>query len=736
MRTSLLALFLILAPAAMAQNWAGILNSSRAIDWSQQAAVNFTIPSGSWTQCVTAACNTVTSAGSSATAAQINAAIASTPGTVGNGQYVLLPAGTYTVNNCIKWEGHSYTVLRGANPRTTILNFTGNCGGWSGNTHVNLRSSQNSIFDCCAAGVSPAVIQPGGSNSLNITGTVEGGAGVYPQGATHITVSGVGSDTPIVGTLLIIDQDNDTTAAAGWLQCDVNSPAPACSANGGSSGRIFSSTHVTRSQTQVVRITNISGSTYTISPGLYASNIRSSQNPGAWWNTNSALCIQCGIENLTFDNRANSTGIVEAINIVSCYDCWLKNIRNLDGGGRNHIYANQNGPVIIRDSYFFFTVGTGNGGGYGIDPVESSDWLVENNIFDEVPAMIVGENYSGWVVAYNFTWNNVPGGVGMNPSYPSHDPGSHMNLFEGNYFNGVSMDTQHGASPTFTYFRNDFPGNQPAPLDPSNSGSTQNMAPFEIQANQHGENIIGNTLGIVKCVGGTYNGRPADKDSQCIGGGTASGTSWAVAYEHSPNVGSSGGACYQAIYLLGYPDNCTNAVPPATFIADVEVHNEMMRWGNYDTVNAAVQWNSAEVPTSSFTFFTPLSVPANHNLPASFYYSSKPAWWNGVGFTAPPFPPIGPDVTGGNLAGLGGHAYEIPARLCYEQTPQDSTNYPATAIIAFDAATCYSTTSTPPPPAPATNMFIRILAKEKDYEASLLADYLFGTHWMPEESRK
>ena len=75
---------------------------------------------------------------------------------------------------------------------------------------------------------------------------------------------------------------------------------------------------------------------------------------------------------------------------------------------------------------------------------------------------------------------------------------------------------------------------------------------------------------------------------------------------------------------------------------------------------------------------------ANQSLPASFYLTAKPTWWP----TAEPWPPIGPDVTGGNIANVGGHAYKIPAELCYENLGglADGTG---PLLTNFDAANCY-----------------------------------------------
>jgi hypothetical protein len=685
---SFILLLLMIPSSASAQAWSGILDSSRAIDWRNVPSVSFAIPSGSWSQCATTACTTLTAAGTGATAAQINAAIASAPANT----FVKLGTGTFSLSSCIDWAGHSHVVLRGNGPLNTIIKFTAGCGGYSGGTDVAMRASVN-IFDQSAS------TQPGASNALTLTGTAGSasggptGPGLYPQGATQITVSGVGSDKPHVGTMLFIDQANEIAPAAGWLQCSAGS----CSANGANNGRLIAGLNY--AQVQAVIVTNTSGSTYTISPGLYANNMRFSQAPGAWWNFSNSLCTQCGAENLTFDHTATASSNTSAINILDCYQCWLENIRDIYGGRRNHIYLVQSEAGVIRDSYFFQSFSKSSGGGYGIDPVESSDYLIENNIFDEVPAPIVGEQYCGFIVGYNFTWNNNPGGS-LIETYPSHDPGSMMNLYEGNYINAISQDTQHGSSPTFTYFRNDIPGQQPVPVD-VNTGGFQNQTPFELQALQHGTNIIGNTLGIITCSGGTYNGRPADENSQCTGG-SAAGAAWHIGYETSPATSSSN--CYRTIYTLGWSFGCS-ASGAGSLVSDTGVENTLMRWGNYDTVHAAVQWNSSEVPTTGIPFLNGNPVPATHTLPASFYYNSKPAWYLSPYNATLPFPPIGPDVTGGDLAGLGGHAYRNPARLCYQNTAQDSTNYPSTAIIKFDASNCYGTgTASGPPPAAPTSL--------------------------------
>ena len=52
----------------------------------------------------------------------------------------------------------------------------------------------------------------------------------------------------------------------------------------------------------------------------------------------------------------------------------------------------------------------------------------------------------------------------------------------------------------------------------------------------------------------------------------------------------------------------------------------------------------------------------------------------------------GPDVTGGNISGYAGHAYKIPARVCYESTVKDGNG----GMPSFNAAACYGTSGQAP----------------------------------------
>jgi hypothetical protein len=107
-------------PASHGQAWSGVIDSSRAVDWSKAGVVDVIAPGTVGIPNRTQVCSTLTS---SATAAQINSAISTCP----SGQVVSLGAGTYNLNNCIDFTGTSNITLRGAGPNLTIIKPTSGC---------------------------------------------------------------------------------------------------------------------------------------------------------------------------------------------------------------------------------------------------------------------------------------------------------------------------------------------------------------------------------------------------------------------------------------------------------------------------------------------------------------------------------------------------------------------------------------------------------------------------------
>src|SRR6267154_1543910 len=151
-----------MTPAAVrAQQWSGIINPSRAIDWSN-AGVPGGIPNRS------SICATLSPG---ATSSQINNAIASCP----SGQVVFLNAGTYSLSAGINFNGHGNVTLRGSGPGQTILQFTGgnSCGGNGGDICV--------IPATAFYTGSPSIL-PGGTQAANWTGG-------YSKGSSQITLT-------------------------------------------------------------------------------------------------------------------------------------------------------------------------------------------------------------------------------------------------------------------------------------------------------------------------------------------------------------------------------------------------------------------------------------------------------------------------------------------------------------------------------------------------------------------
>ncbi len=596
-----------------AQAWSGIIDPSRAVDWSRAGT---SIPNRT-TNCTTLS--------PGATSSQINSAISSCPAN----QVVFLNPGTYNLSGGITFNGHGNVTLRGAGPTLTILQFSSgdNCGGQGGDICV---------IDSHPAYVGSSQVQPGSSNAHSWT------AG-YAKGATQITLDSTSGLS--VGSVIILDQANDTSDTGGMFVCDT-SPCHQSGETSSSNGRTIGG--VDRNETQMVTVTGISGNVVTISPGLYMNNWRSSQSPGVWW---TSQITGVGIENLTVDNSGSGSSVHAGIYFYDASQSWVKNVKSLRGN-RNHVWLYQSSHNVIRDSYFF---GTQNGAqeSYGVESFIASDNLIENNIFEQIASPIMSSGSSGNVYGYNFSINNLYN-VSVNwmqNSYANHDAGNLMNLYEGNSFNALDCDDIHGTGGLATYFRNQLLGAQP--------GKSLNTHAMNLYSYCRGYNIVGNVLGT---------------------------TAYHNNYEASPQTTSS--YCDTSIYILGFPDSeCRSGSAPPN---DALVRSTLLRWGNYDTVSATVLWNSSEVPTAGVAFINGNPVPSSHILPSSLYLNSKPSFWGAM-----PWPAFGPDVTGGQ--DTSGHAFMPPTQVCYNITSKDGSG-----ILLFNANSCYSGQA----PAPPTNLKI------------------------------
>src|SRR6267143_1808893 len=429
--TIVVLIFAFIAPApGCAQQWSGIIDPSRAIDWSN-VGISGGIPNR------TTICATLNPG---ASAAQISSAIASCP----SGQVVFLNAGTYSLSDGILFNGVSNITLRGAGANQTFLVMSGSGGCNGQGADICIKTPGNNWYG------SP-------SNTATFTGS-----GPWPKGTTQITLSNV--TNLAVGKIMILDQIDDLTDSGTIYVCE-QSPSqrpgqsPNCNEdNGGTGGDSGAQRGVPlnpRGQQQIVTVSAINGNTVTFTPGLYMPNWRPSQSPGAWWDSNPVS--RDGIENLSIDHSAVSGG-VNIILISNCSQCWVKGVRSIKPN-RSHVSIWTSAKIVVRDSYFYQTQNAVSQS-YGVETFGASDILEENNVFHQVAApQMFNSDCEGCVAGYNFAINDY---FGQSTNWLQQGVNFHssvMNiLLEGNVGTGLYSDRFHGTAHFATLFRNRYDG--------------------------------------------------------------------------------------------------------------------------------------------------------------------------------------------------------------------------------------------------------------------------------------
>ena len=428
-----------------AQTWLGILDPSRAIDWTRAGVVGG-IPSDSWTQC-----GSTIAAGASA--ATINSAIRRCPA----GQYVQLGSGTFDLTTGLVMK--SGVVLRGMGADQTMLVFSG----------VNACSGARAAI-CFTGGdssdyFSSAKMEPGGSNAAVWTSG-------YAKGETQIVLSSIGSGGVSVGQYIHLDQAEDIATNDGLFVCENTSAIPPCSIEGGAGnpGRVIGG--IARQQIQIVKVMGCNpsctnGATFTISPGLYAPNYSGGKSPGAWWP--SVRIRNSGLEDLSVD-ATNSGGKANVV-IWNADNVWVRGTRQIRSCqcSRSIIQMLATTHITVQDNYFYGT--TGKSQNYGVESYIASDSLIINNVFQHVVSPMMLHSNTGSVYIYNFAINNTYDD-GRSPQYHwmsnainNHSAGVMYNLFEGNVGPGLGADAFHGNQVMNTVFRNYWKGSDANRID-------------------------------------------------------------------------------------------------------------------------------------------------------------------------------------------------------------------------------------------------------------------------------
>lgn len=576
-----------------------------------------------------------------ATASQITNAISACP----SGQVVKLNAGTYNLSGGIQFNDKSGVTLRGAGPDATFLVFNGGCGGggFGGGNICVYNGNRN---------------YPVGGEA-NIVNWVGG----YAKGSTTVIFDA--KPNLQVGSLVILDQLEDGTTDPGIAIPWVCGDHPgACSIDaGGGPGRD------NRQQHQIVTVTSIEAGACEpscdigITPGLYMPSWRASQRPQAWYSNDTPI-TGVGIEDLSIQSLAGSPNDVANVQFWNARDSWIRNIRSVfaeeSGAISHHVFAVQSVHLTVRDSYFFKSkANESESGGFNVNL--GGDHLIENNIYQFITNPQYMQAMNGSVIAYNYSINHLYGtGDWMIHSSISHGVANAFNLFEGNDGLGLQMDAWFGGSHLLTAFRNRWAGWEPQP-----NGLDNQTTAIMLYKNNRYVNLVGNVLGW-----------------------------YGYHTKYETNAGNSDTNCDFSIYALGWGGNCGSGGQPDDTLTPATV----LRWGNYDTVTKAARFVAGEVPSGIAAFSNP--VPSTQTLPPSFYLSSKPAFFGTV-----PWPPIGPDVTGGSEPNVGGHNVRNPARRCFEDIMRGA--FSDTSARSFNGNNCYASggTTTPPPAAP-TNLRI------------------------------
>lgn len=344
-------------------------------------------------------------------------------------------------------------------------------------------------------------------------------------------------------------------------------------------------------QFQLTKITGINSATsVSIDPPIYMRNWSAGFSPRMFQSVTAAGVIKnVGIENIHVEGTGTCP---HNISFNYAENCWVKDV-DLNNGNSTllSLYICKNFEARHSKFRANYTVGVGS---YSVLAIYCSRLLIEDNIFNGedsgVGAPILQTGTSGSVVAYNYVRHasgvNWTGYISGN-----HNTHPHFNLFEGNYAPQIYSDYVHGSSSDMTFFRNRLEGQDEYDVPPV--PSTSNTHAITLEYLQRYYNVVGNVLGKV---------------------------GYHTNYERSGSPVADW--MEDAIYKLGYEGTYTD-------VSDPLVLSTLLRHGNYDTVNGAILWDPAI---------------ANHTLPASLRYTSKPSWWPSELLV--PWPPINPSSPG------------------------------------------------------------------------------------------
>ena len=697
-----------------AQAWSGILDPSRAIDWST-AGILGGIPARDKI-CANIAAATYGNGVSDATKG-IQAALNACP----SGQVVSLSAGTFLLNGGTLSVPSNVT-LRGQGANLTVLNSIGK-GGYvvvlgqgSGlqapylinSTAINggTNAGSKSITVANASGISAGtfLLITELNDLTNKHVTIYGDEGncsycaTWPDGFAGTRVAGqIDKVTAVNGTTLTLEQPLFNAYNESLPDWKPNSAYALAVAINPAAQPTHVYTQATNNKSNPFTCTSgPSAPVFPTNGGTVADGTCSWKDQGIGTTTKPLATYfpmqaqYAGVEDLQI--YANNTGRSGNIKMGMCAYCWVSGVEGNYTDG-DHVDLAWGYHDAVVNSYwsnaYLHTSGTDSD--VLLDNFTTGS-LIQNNILERLHSgVMLNGGSAGNVVAYNYAIGFFDAGYPLTSAeeFYMHSAHSEFNLWEGNIGTSTKADSIHGSNGYMTFFREWMQGAQKV-CNPLSGRATVVCTPvgthgspgvngwwgytnsrrLELSALNSFSNVVGLILGSQDRLNLRY---PETAVVYGVCGGSISthcgtlsrvfgsaGFDMALGYSNSGDGGQPGGGS-----IAGY-----DSLLPV---------NTMFAHGVYSSADSTLTWASG----------------VTHKLPASFYLPFKPAWFGSV-----PFPPIGPDVVGGSANSFG-YAYSIPSEVCYESVMggTDSRNSP----LKFDANTCYGSGKSEGPAAP-TNL--------------------------------
>jgi hypothetical protein len=417
---------------------------------------------------------------------------------------------------------------------------------------------------------------------------------------------------------------------------------------GGGSRRFFS--RQDRSVSQLMKITNITGSTITFeTPFYYTFQVALGAQLSKFDPSNYPTSVATSVESLGLFGGEGGDGEGN-MPIGLCASCWVKGVESYwsigTGIGLYGCYRCE-----VRDSFSHETPSPNPGGGGYLSGMNTwtSDSLFENNIMWQGNKEVVIRNGGGGnVVAYNYMDDAFGGTYPESPEAgvnAAHNTTSIFALLEGNYSQNFEGDAFWGNSPFITTHRNWLSGIRSA----SPSGMCPNITPctnlrayvasgspafpygdylgrrmVDVQGNSYQNNFTGNVLG--------FSGESLLNVS--ISGFSCTQTTWV--YEELDSVISN---CPNVIiYNIGTQQNPGNGFQWVS-----NTYTTQLRSGNWDWNSQSQQWHGIGGSNEYGGNLSPPfpSVPNSYYLPGGAT-ASIPSFFSGSSYGTTTWPWVNP----------------------------------------------------------------------------------------------